>query len=147
MRRRVSTGWELEEINRQLEELLELFASAGDSGSAWSPPLDLLEDAHRFTVRVDLPGVKSSDLTITLRDHELRIAGRKQHSIEENRRRHCLQVERGFGPFAVEVRLPGPVHATSATARLRDGVLEVSLPRIADPRSSVFTIPLQDEEP
>ena len=147
MRRRISAGWELEQIQRQLEELLALFASAGETASVWSPPLDLLEDPKSFTVRVDLPGVKSGDLAITLRDQELRIAGRKPHSIEENRRRHCHQVERGFGPFAVEVLLPGPVRAGAASARLRDGVLEVSLPRVADRRSSIYTIPLQDEEP
>jgi HSP20 family protein len=147
MRRRVSAGWEVEQIQRQLEELLGLLASAGETSSGWSPPLDLLEYPNSYTVRVDLPGVKPADLVITLRDQELHIAGRKQHSVEENQRRHCHQVERGFGPFAVEVLLPGPVRAGSARARLRDGVLEVSLPRVADRRSSVYTIPVQDEEP
>ncbi len=147
MRRRISAGRELEQIQRQIEDLLGLFASAGEEASAWSPPLDVLENSTSFTVRLDLPGVKPADLVVTLRDQELRIAGRKQPSIEENRRRRCHQVERGFGPFAVEVLLPAPVLAGSAVARLRDGVLEVRLPRVADRRSSTFTIPLKDEAP
>jgi HSP20 family protein len=147
MRRRVSTGWELELIQRQLDELLGLLASAGETVSGWSPPLDLLVHPDCYTVRVDLPGVGGADLVITLRDQKLHIAGRKQPGAEEKRRRHCHQVERGFGPFAVEVLLPGPVRAGSASARLRDGVLEVKLPRVADRRSSVYTIAVQDEEP
>jgi HSP20 family protein len=147
VRRRVSAGWEIERVKRTLEELLGLLADAGEPASGWSPAVDLLEASDRYTVRVDLPGVSSEDVVVTLRDQELRISGKKQNGVGPQPRRRCHRMERGFGPFTVEVLLPGPVHANASSARLRDGVLEVRVPRELERRSSVFTITVEDEEP
>ncbi|HUK12223.1 MAG TPA: Hsp20/alpha crystallin family protein [Thermoanaerobaculaceae bacterium] len=148
MRRRVSSGWELVQIQRRLDELLGMLAAPVEAANrGWAPTVDLLQQESRYVVRADLPGVDPSELVITLREQELRLAGRKLPDAETSQHRRCHQMERGFGTFAVEVALPGPVEPHGSTARLHDGVLEISLPRLVERRSSVYTIPVLDEGP
>ena len=148
MRRRVSSGWELELIQRHLDELLNLLAvPRGPAEAGFAPPVDLQEGADRYVVRVDLPGVAASELAITLRERELRIAGRRQPAWGQSGKGRCHHMERGFGAFSVEVMLPGPVRPDAAKAELRAGVLEISLPRVRERRDSLYTIRVTDEEP
>jgi HSP20 family protein len=148
VRRRVSAGWELELIQRHLDELMSLLAVPRGAGeAAFSPPVDLRQSDDNYVVHVDVPGVTASGLVVTLRQRELRIAGRKLPAGEPSRKGHCHHMERGFGTFSVEVLLPGPVRAAAATASLRAGVLEITLPRLKERRDSVFTIGVTDEEP
>lgn len=148
MRRRISSGWELELIRAHLDELLNLLASPRDAAATgFSPPVDLEEDKDGFVVRVDLPGVAAADLAITVRQRELRIAGCKPPGSGKSAKGHCRHMERGFGSFVVDVMLPGPVRAAAARATLRTGVLEIVLPRVAERRDSVHTITVTEEEP
>jgi HSP20 family protein len=147
LRRRVSSGWELELIQRHLDELLDLLAARGEIAEpGFSPPVDLEEHEERLVVRVDVPGVVVTDLAITLRQRELRITGRKLPTKELPPKGHCHRMERGFGAFEVEVLLPGPVRPDAARATLRAGVLEIALPRLIERRDSAFTIAVADEE-
>jgi len=148
VRRRVTSGWELELIQRHLDELLRLLATPRTPAeSGFAPAVDLQQGAERYVVRVDLPGVAASELAITLRQRELRIAGRKLPGNEQAAKGHCHHMERGFGPFSVEVLLPGPVRPDTSNATLRAGVLEIILPRIRESRGSLYRIALTDEEP
>ncbi len=147
MRRRITSGAELALVQRHLEELLALLAVAPDTPqTGFSPAVDLRESPDRYTVLVDLPGVPAGEIVVTLRDRELRIAGRKPSGGSHAHRRHCHHMERGFGAFAVEVVLPGPVHPESATAELAAGVLTITLPRQSERRHVRHTLPVKGDE-
>ncbi|HVN75171.1 MAG TPA: Hsp20/alpha crystallin family protein [Thermoanaerobaculaceae bacterium] len=145
MRRRITTGLELELVQRHLEELLGLLAAhpqAPESG--FSPAVDLREAKDRYVVLVDLPGVPAAAVTVTLRGRELKIAGRKPPRSDHSHRLHCHHMERGFGSFAVEVVLPGPVHPESVKATLAAGVLAITLPRLSERRNTEHTIAVHE---
>jgi len=147
MKRRITSGVELEVVQRHLEELLTLLAAAPEAPqTGFSPAVDLRESDERYLVLVDVPGVAATDIAVTLRDRELRIAGRKPPSGAHSHRRHCHHMERGFGTFAVEMVLPGPVHPEAARANLKSGVLAVTLPRLSERRNTVHTIAVQEED-
>ena len=148
MRRRISSGAEIELVRRHLDELLTLLAAPPQAQeTGFSPAVDLSETDDRYLITVDVPGVPASEIVVTLRDRELRIAGRKVPRGDRSHRRHCHHMERGFGTFAVEVVLPGPVHPDAATATLNAGVLAITLARLAERRSTVHTITVTGEEP
>jgi HSP20 family protein len=148
VRRRLSSGLELELIQRHLNELLNLLAGPrGPAEAGFAPAVDVQEVTDRYVVRVDLPGVPVSELVITLRQRELRISGRKLPGSEQADKGHCHHMERGFGTFSVEVVLPGPVRPDTTTAVVRAGVLEIALPRVRERRDLLYTITVTDEEP
>ncbi|MGD1148550.1 MAG: Hsp20/alpha crystallin family protein [Thermoanaerobaculaceae bacterium] len=147
MRRRISSGVELELVQRHLDELLTLLAAPPQAQeTGFSPAIDLREADDRYVVLMDAPGVPASEIVITLRDRELRISGRKLPGADRSHRRHCHHMERGFGTFAVEVVLPGPVRPNTAKATLNAGVLAITLPRLSERRNTAHTIAVSEEE-
>ena len=147
MRRLVPSGLDIELIQQHLDELLALLAlPAHQPDAGYAPPVDLREDEEGFVVLVDVPGVAASDLVITLRQRELRIAGRKLPTAAHSERRHCHHMERGFGTFSVDVLLPAPVRPEVSRSKLAAGVLEIRVPRVSERRDSVHTIAVAEEE-
>lgn len=93
------------------------------------PPTDVIELADKIVVLVEIAGIRSDDLKITLAQQQLIIAGfrdRPQHTASA-----FHQVEIFFGEFRVDVHLPWPVDSESVTASYDDGFLKVELPRRA----------------
>ncbi|MDD5562231.1 MAG: Hsp20/alpha crystallin family protein [Thermoanaerobaculaceae bacterium] len=148
MRRRLSSGLEIDAIQRHLDELLKLLAMPAQGvETGFSPAVDLRESDERYVVLVNVPGVPAEDLAVTLRRRELRVAGRKLPECAPPSARRCHRMERGFGAFSVEVLLPGPVRPEGGEAVLAAGVLRISLPKLAERRDSLHTIPVTTEEP
>ena len=147
MRRRVSSGTELELVQRHLDELIGLLAAPPQTHDpGFSPSVDLRESGGSYVVTVDLPGVPAAEIAVSLVGRELRISGRKLSDRDRPDRSRCQHMERGFGPFSVEVLLPEPVQPATARARLASGVLEITLPRLSERRDRVHSIPIASEE-
>lgn len=118
-----------EDINRTFSDW------AGDETSAatadWIPAADVEEYADRFELFVDLPGVDSKAVEITLEAGVLTLSGerRVERSTDELISRH--RRERGTGRFHRRFILPDSVDAESVKARERNGVLEITIPKQA----------------
>ncbi len=93
------------------------------------PPTDVCELADRLVVVVEIAGIQTSDLSITLLEHHLVITGTREPPQYTNPAYH--QVEIGFGEFRVEVALPWPVERDGVSANYEAGFLQVELPRKA----------------
>ncbi|HEV2357387.1 MAG TPA: Hsp20/alpha crystallin family protein [bacterium] len=94
----------------------------------FAPPVDLHETGESVVVTVDLPGVKREDLEISVEgDSLLVLKGRR--SAGESQGPEYVCCERPVGRFAREIELPAPVDAGRVRATLRDGVLELILPK------------------
>ena len=107
---------------------------AGGDGSAaavdWRPPADVEEYEDRFELHVDLPGVAAAAVDITLEAGVLTLSGeraavRATDPVTRARR------ERGVGRFKRSFMLPDTVDAENVRARSRDGVLEITIPKLA----------------
>jgi HSP20 family protein len=116
-----------EEMNRVLSGV---FGSRfTDEGAlVWHPPIDIEEQPDRYTVQVELPGMKPEDLKITLEDNHLVIRGEKTRT-EEQKNATYHKVERVYGTFERSFTLTHAVKADKIEATYRDGVLEVTVPK------------------
>ena len=96
-------------------------------GPVYRPPVDIVEDASGFTVLADLPGVKSSDLHVDLRDGTLTIRGHCEMGTGNEQ-----EILREFEPgtFFRQFSLPDAVEQTRIDANLVNGVLRLRLPKI-----------------
>ena len=95
---------------------------------AWAPALDVHEDKDKFTVNLELPGLKREDITVHLEDGSLVISGeRKVETVSEDTEVH--RRERYYGKFSRTLTLPVTVSADQVKAAYKDGILTVTLPK------------------
>lgn len=101
-------------------------------GGRFDAEIDVVEQDDRVVILVDLPGVDRGSLSVEIEGTKLVIEGTKT-------RRHpageVKVAERPFGKFRREFQLPAVVDAGAVSARLTDGVLTVTLPRVDTTRA------------
>jgi HSP20 family protein len=132
------------DIGRLFEELDRCAGrDAHHSGAVHTPPLDVLENTASIEVFVDLPGVEARALRVVFKHGTLLIAGEKvpaEGACQDGSAFHL--VERSFGRFARVVRFETAVDARRGRASLADGVLRITLPRIAERRGREIVVPV-----
>jgi HSP20 family protein len=108
-------------FQRQLDRALD--QSADGASVSWIPHVDIHEEAERFVVVADLPGVEDKDIEITAEQGVLAIKGERR-SEKKSSKDGYERVERAAGTFLRRFTLPEAIKATHT-----NGVLEVTLPK------------------
>lgn len=93
------------------------------------PNVDVIDRDTEIVVRAEVPGIDKKDLDISLSDNLLTIKGHTQTEKKEEKGDYHRQ-EISSASFARSVTLPAAVDASKANAALKDGVLEISLPKL-----------------
>jgi HSP20 family protein len=83
-------------------------------------------------VRADLPGVKPADIEVTADKGVLTLRGERQIE-QRDVDGHYSRVERVSGKFVRTFTLPENVQTDAIKAQFKDGVLELTIPKIAKP--------------
>lgn len=102
-------------------------------GVAAGHGLHFREDGDRYVVYADLPGLAPEDLEVHVAGRQLSVSGKRTISTPEGF--ELKHRERAATSFERTLVLPEDVDADAVQASLRDGVLEVSLPRVAQVQS------------
>ena len=119
-----------------------LAAETDDVESAWTPTLDVSETDTEYLVRADLPAVKKEDVSVTVDNDAVTIAGeRKFDRDEKNERVHRRESFRGM--FSRSLSLPDNADANGIRAESRDGVLTVHIPKTKSERPKAIEIKVQ----
>jgi HSP20 family protein len=115
-----------ERVNRLFEDVVGGVRETGEVGGTWSPVVDIYETDKEFIVKAELPEVKQSDINIKVQDYTLTIEGERkpQRAIEGYHR-----VERAYGRFTRSFILPGSIDQNAIKATLKDGILQIVLPK------------------
>ena len=119
-------------LRDDLNSLFEspFWSGLGRSGqlfSAWSPALDLYQNADNVVAVVELPGMRREDIEISLHDAMLTISGERKR-VNPNGEK-AERTERYIGKFRRSITLPTRVDANKVSASYRDGILTVTLPK------------------
>jgi len=114
------------DMNRLVEQLLDesrprLMYSQRGSGY---PPLNVSENEDALFVRCEVPGMAIEDLDISLADSTLVIKGERKHKEGKYYRQ-----ERPTGAFQRVVSISGPLDVDKIKASMKDGILEIRLPK------------------
>jgi HSP20 family protein len=96
--------------------------------SAWAPAVDIKEETDRFVLYADIPGVDPKDIEITMERGVLTIKGERRHE-DVTERSGYKRVERSYGTFYRRFSLPDTADADAITAKGKNGVLEIVLPK------------------
>lgn len=92
------------------------------------PAFEVKETKDGYLFRADVPGVKESDVEVTVTGNRLNISGKREAEKEEKTDTYYTY-ERSYGNFARVFTLPEAANMTSVHADLRDGVLTVHVGR------------------
>jgi HSP20 family molecular chaperone IbpA len=103
-------------------------------GVVFTPLVDIFETEKTITLLADLPGVKADRLNIDLRDNVITIIG--DISPVEGKDEEDLVVEYETGRYYRQFTLSEVVDQNKIDAKLADGVLRLTLPKVekATPR-------------
>lgn len=103
------------------------------------PNLDVVDRENEILVRAEVPGIDKKDLDISVTDNLLTIKGKTSSEKKEEKgdyHRH----EISSSSFARSVMLPAAVDSAKAASSLKDGVLEITLPKVEASRKSKITV-------
>jgi HSP20 family protein len=107
----------------------EFFRTSGNGSrvTGFTPVLDVRETEDDYLVMVDLPGVKSQDVSIEVNEQVLTISGSRAPVETE-----AQLVERPYGSFVRNLTLPKGVDSEQIKADYSDGVLTLHIPKPAE---------------
>lgn len=96
------------------------------TAASFAPPVDIYEDEHKLVLKLEVPGVKESDLDVQVEGRTLTVRGERKFSSEE-KQENFHRVEHRYGTFARNFTLPTTVDAESVKATYDAGVLQPKL--------------------
>ena len=143
--------WEPKEIKR----LRDLFDDFFDSellpesrrltrrrwmeGGEWSPLVDVIDKKDSILVKAELPGIDKKDVKISLSENILTIRGERKEE-KEIKKEDYYCCERAFGTYSRTIALPVEVDKTKAKATFKNGILEITLPKIEETKPKEIEI-------
>jgi HSP20 family molecular chaperone IbpA len=108
------------------------------TGPVYSPAVDIFENDNTITLLADMPGVKTSDLEIDLRENVLTLTG--QVTPAANAKESNVLREYRPGTFFRQFTLSEAIDQPKIDAQLTDGVLRLELPKVEKARPRQITV-------
>jgi len=104
--------------------------------------VEVCDTKDSVVVKAQVPGVSQDQLQVHITDDTLTLKGEVTEE-DKQEDKHFYRREFHYGAFARTVALPMAVQADKATAQLKDGVLEITLPKSPSAQAKVKQIPIQ----
>jgi HSP20 family protein len=114
-------------------------ASNAESAVSWIPSVDVFEQPDSFVLRADLPGIEPKDIQITADKGVLTVTGERRLDRPDEQKAGS-RFERVEGRFLRRFMLPENVKTDDIRARHLNGVLEVTIPKVAAPEPKRVSI-------
>ena len=100
-------------------------------GKEWeyTPLVDLLDEGDKFIIRADMPGFSKDNVNIEVTEDSIELSGEVEKE-EKSEKEKYRRYERSYSSFSRSIRFPEKVKPKMASASLKNGVLEVSVPKL-----------------
>lgn len=103
------------------------------------PRVDVIERDSEVVIKAEMPGVNKDDLDVSVTETTVTIRGETRHEEKEEKGDyHRSEIRRGS--FSRTVALPANVDSDKAKATFRDGMLELTIPKIEKSKRKSITI-------
>src|SRR5579864_6034034 len=99
--------------------------------TGFAPPVDIYEDEHNITLKLEVPGIEEKDLDIKLENNTLTVRGERNFEKEE-KEENFHRIERRYGAFARSFTLPNTVDPENVNATYENGILKLQLAKKAE---------------
>ena len=120
---------EMERMQKRMSDLMEDVENKEVEWGVIKPLADVHETEVEIVVTMDMPGVDKKDIDITVLDDELHVVAERKSEAEAAEKNYHRR-ERTYKKFERRILLPASVKMDEAKARLAEGVLEITLPKV-----------------
>jgi HSP20 family protein len=149
----VITRWEpFREFSTLQDRLNRLFQQSVSEGcdeslttSSFAPAVDVYEDDHQVTLKIEVPGIDEKDIDVRLENNTLTVHGERKLEKEEKEENY-RRVERQYGSFTRSFTLPNTVDAEGVSAQYDKGVLKIKLAKKAEAKPKQIKISVGSEK-
>ncbi len=93
-----------------------------------TPAMEMTETDKAYKISIEVPGMEAKDIEVSVENDMLVVSGEKKEEREE-KERDCYRSERSYGAFERRVALPPAAMADKITAKAKDGVLQITIPK------------------
>ena len=125
---------ELTVLQDRMNRLFQDFAPRGEqelTAGNFVPPVDIYEDEHSVTLKVEVPGLDPKDVDVRVENNTLTIRGERKFEKDE-KEENFHRVERRYGAFVRSFTLPNTVDTDNVKADYDNGVLTIRLLKRAE---------------
>ncbi len=134
-------------LRRMQQEVSRAFSDNGlgraddPTTTVWIPPIEVNFRDNNLIISAELPGVNDEDIQVTITDDAVVIRGERQYQTEEDEG-GMRRTELRYGEFYRTIPLPDGADTENATAELRNGVLQITVP-VSQVQQGTRQIPVQ----
>ena len=112
---------------------------------AFAPAVDVYEDEHHVTLKIEVPGIDEKDLDIRVENNILSVHGERKFEKEE-KEENFRRIERQYGSFTRSFTLPSSVDPGQANAHYDKGMLKISLAKKAEAKPKQIKVNVGSEK-
>ncbi len=95
------------------------------------PCVDMIEEEDKIRVIADMPGVEKEDISLNIKGDMLEISAERRIEEEEERKGY-IRKERTYTKYYRKMPLPADIDVDKIEATFKNGVLEVSMPKVKE---------------
>ena len=107
--------------------------------SNFAPPVDVYEDEHNITLKIEVPGIDEIDINVTIENNTLTVRGERRFEKDE-KEENFHRVERMYGSFTRSFTLPNTVDPEQVSAHYEKGVLKISLAKKTEAKPKLIKV-------
>src|SRR5277367_3354149 len=111
----------------------------------FAPPVDIYEDEHTITLKLDVPGIEEKDIDVRIEGNTLTVHGERKIEKEEKEENY-RRVERQYGSFTRSFTLPSSVDPGQVSAHYDRGVLKISLAKKTEAKPTQIKVSVGGEK-
>jgi HSP20 family protein len=113
--------------------------------SNYAPPVDIYEDEHNITLKMEVPGIDEKDIDVRIEGNTLTVHGERKIEKEE-KEENFRRVERQYGEFTRSFTLPSSVDLGQVIAHYDKGVLKINLAKKAEAKPKQIKVNVGSEK-
>jgi len=136
-------------VNRMNRLFRESYSPEGPeealTTTRFAPPVDIYEDEHTITLKLEVPGVEENDIDVRIDNNTLTVHGERKIEKEE-KEENFRRVERQYGSFTRSFTLPSSVDPGQASAHYDKGVLMITLAKKAEAKPKQIKVNVGKEK-